>query len=148
MSNLHPERRIHDPQEEYENGFFKRKIPAVLLILFILLLASVGLVYTYFTRDLPACNDEYIQIMLNEGIRNNETLIQDSRTIAFNGIVEVSHINEVRNCSTNLQTNQSNYLVGYQVINLKMDEKSIWNRLMGSTDYSVKIKYVRKADPN
>ena len=107
----------HDLQGESEGDSFKRKIPLFLLALFLLLLASGGLAYSYFTRDLPECNDEYIQILLNQDIRKNEALIQDSRTLAFNDISEVSHRNGVRICSTNLLTSQGIYLVGYQVLN-------------------------------
>jgi hypothetical protein len=123
------------------------RTPYFLLILFISLVASAGLFYSYSTRDLPECNDEYIQILLNQDIRSNETLIQDSRTLAFNNISEVSHRNnDVRICSTNLLTSQSIYLVGYQVLNRKLGQDTIWDRLMGPTDYSVKVDYVRKIE--
>jgi len=38
--------------------------------------------------------------------------------------------------------------VGYQVLNLEMEQYTIWRRLMGPTDYSVKIEYIRKIDRN
>jgi len=122
------------------------KTPSLLLSLFVLLLASGGLFYSYYTRDLPDCKDEYIQILLNQEIRNNESLIQDSRTLAFNGISEISHRNGARICSANLLTTQSTYSVGFQVVNQGMEEDTIWQRLTGPTNYSVKIEYVRKAD--
>ena len=125
---------------------FPVKSGSFLLGLFVLLLASGGLFYNYYTRDLPECEDEYIQILLNQEIRNHETLIQDSRTLAFKDISEVSHRNGARICSTNLLTTQSNYAVGYQVVNREMEQDTIWQRLMGSTDYSVKIEYVRKLE--
>ena len=122
------------------------KIPSLLLSLFVLLLASGGLFYSYYTRDLPECNDEYIQILLNQVIRNHEALIQDSRTLAFNDIAELSHRNGVRICSTNLLTSQGIYSIGYQVVNPEMGRDTIWQRLMGPTDYSVKVEYVRKTE--
>lgn len=122
------------------------KIPALLLGLFVLLLASGGLFYSYYTRDLPECKDEYIQILLNQEIRNNETLIQESRTLAFNNIAEVSHRSGVRICSTNLLTSQGIYSIGYQVVNREIEGDTIWQRLTGPTDYSVKIESVRKTD--
>jgi hypothetical protein len=146
MTNLQPKKVAHDLQGELEGDSFKRKIPLFLLVLFVLFVASGGLVYTYFTRDLPECNDEYIQILLNQDIRNNETLIQDSRTLAFNDISEVSRRNDVRICSSNLLTSQGIYLVGYQVLNREMEHDTIWQRLMGPTDYSVKVDYVRKIE--
>jgi len=146
MTNLQPKKGVHNFPEGLEGDSFKRKIPPFLLMLFVLFVASGGLVYNYFTRDLPECKDEYIQILLNQDIRNNETLIQDSRTLAFNDISEVSHRNGVRICSTNLLTSQDIYLAGYQVLNLEMEQYTIWRRLMGPTDYSVKIEYIRKKD--
>ena len=122
------------------------KIPRLLLGLFVLLLASGGLFYSYYTRDLPECKDEYIQILLNQEIRNHEALIQDSRTLAFNDIAELSHRNGVRICSTNLLTSQGIYSIGYQVVNPEMGRETIWQRLMGPTDYSVKVEYVRKTE--
>lgn len=122
------------------------KIPSLLLSLFGLLLASGGLFYSYYTRDLPECKDEYIQILLNQVIRNHEALIQDSRTLAFNDIAELSHRNGVRICSTNLLTSQGIYSIGYQVVNPEMGRDTIWQRLMGPTDYSVKVEHVRKTE--
>ncbi|QWE25067.1 hypothetical protein FD977_02055 [Polynucleobacter sp. AP-Elch-400A-B2] len=122
------------------------KIPRLLLGLFVLLLASGGLFYSYYTRDLPECKDEYIQILLNQEIRNNETLIQESRTLAFNNIVEVSHRNGVRTCFTNLLTSQGTYSIGYQVVNREMEKDTVWRRLTGPTDYSVKIESVKPVD--
>jgi hypothetical protein len=122
------------------------KIPSLLLGLFVLLIASGGLFYSYYTRDLPECKDEYIQILLNQEIRNHEALIQDSRTLSFNNIAEVSHRDGMRICSTNLLTTQGTYAVGYQVVNREMENDAIWQRLTGPTDYSVKIEYVRKVD--
>jgi len=122
------------------------KTPSLLLGLFVLLLALGGLFYSYYTRDLPECKDEYIQILLNQEIRNHETLIQDSRTLAFNDILEVSHRNGVRICYANLLTSQDTYSVGYQVVNREMEKDTIWQRLTGPTDYSVMIEYVRQAD--
>ena len=122
------------------------KTPSLLLGLFVLLIASGGLFYSYYTRDLPECKDEYIQILLNQEIRNHEALIQDSRTLSFNNIAEVSHRDGMRICSTNLLTTQGTYAVGYQVVNREMENDTIWQRLTGPTDYSVKIEYVRKVD--
>lgn len=110
------------------------------------MLASGGLFYSYYTRDLPECKDEYIQILLNQVIRNHEALIQDSRTLAFNDIAELSHRNGVRICSTNLLTSQGIYSIGYQVVNPEMGRDTIWQRLMGPTDYSVKVEHVRKTE--
>ena len=148
MTNLQPKKGPHDLPEGLEGDSFKRKIPLFLLILFVLFVASGGLIYSYFTRDLPECKDEYIQILLNQDIRNNETLIQDSRTLAFNDISEVSHLNGVRICTTSLLTSHDIYLVGYQVLNREMEQDTIWKRLMGPTDYSVKIEYIKKIDRN
>jgi hypothetical protein len=122
------------------------KTSSLLLGLFVLLIASGGLFYSYYTRDLPECKDEYIQILLNQEIRNHEALIQDSRTLSFNNIAEVSHRDGMRICSTNLLTTQGTYAVGYQVVNREMENDTIWQRLTGPTDYSVKIEYVRKVD--
>jgi len=122
------------------------KTPSLLLGLFVLLVASGGLFYSYYTRDLPECKDEYIQILLNQEIRNNEPLIQDSRSLAFNDISEMSHRDVARICSTNLLTTQGTYSVGYQVVNQAMEKDTIWQRLTGPTDYSVKIEYVRKTE--
>jgi len=122
------------------------KISYFLLATFVFLVATAGLFYSYYTRDLPECKDEYIQILLNQDIRNNESLIQDSRTLAFNEISEVSHRDGVRICSTNLLTTQGIYSVGYQVLNRKLEQDTVWERLMGPTDYSVKVEYVRKTE--
>ena len=146
MTNLQPKKGANNLPGGLEGASFKRKIPLFLLIFFVLFVALGGIIYNYFTRDLPECKDEYIQILLNQNIRNNETLIQDSRTLAFNDISEISHRNGVRICSTNLLTSQGIYSVGYQVLNLEMEQYTIWRRLMGPADYSVKIEYIRKKD--
>jgi hypothetical protein len=52
----------------------------------------------------------------------------------------------VRICSTNLLTSQGIYLVGYQVLNREMEKDTIWQRLTGPTDYSVKIDHIKKKD--
>ena len=122
------------------------KTPSLLLGLFVLLVASGGLFYSFYTRDLPECKDEYIQILLNQEIRNNEALIQDSRTLAFNDISEMSHRDGARICSSNLLTTQGTYSAGYQVVNQVMEKDTIWQRLTGPKDYSVKIEYVRKTE--
>ena len=85
-----PENQIHHLKESLEENSFKKKVPWILLIGFLLLVAAGGLTYTYHYRDLPKCQDEAVQILLNQNIRSNETL--DRKSTRLNS----SHMSESR----------------------------------------------------
>ena len=112
-----------------------------MLLAFLVLVAIGSLAYVYQYRDLPKCQDEAVQILLNQNIRNNEGLIQNSQTLAFNGFKEVMHDHSQRSCNVTLITNQSNYSVAYLVIN-DLSQKNWLSRLTGIVDYSVMIEKI------
>ena len=136
-----PQNQIHHLKESLEENSFKRKTPWILLLAFLVLVAIGSLVYVYQYRDLPKCQDEAVQILLNQNIRNNEGLIQNSQTLAFNGFKEVMHDHSQRSCNVTLITNQSNYSVAYLVIN-DLSQKNWLSRLTGIVDYSVMIEKI------
>ena len=136
-----PQNQIHHLKESLEENSFKRKVPLILLLAFLVLVALGSLVYVYQYRDLPRCQDEAVQILLNQNIRNNEGLIQNSQTIAFNGFKEVMHKQSQRSCSVTLITNQSNYSVAYFVVS-DLSQKNWLSRLTGAVDYSVMIEKI------
>jgi hypothetical protein len=82
-----------------------------------------------------------VQILLNQNIRNNEGLIQNSQTLAFNGFKEVMHKESQRSCNVTLITNQSNYSVAYFVVS-DLSQKNWLSRLTGTVDYSVMIEKI------
>jgi len=136
-----PQNQIHHLKESLEENSFKRKVPLILLLAFLVLVALGSLVYVYQYRDLPRCQDEAVQILLNQNIRNNEGLIQNSQTLAFNGFKEVMHKQSQRSCNVTLITNQSNYSVAYFVVS-DLSQKNWLSRLMGTVDYSVMIEKI------
>ena len=136
-----PENQIHHLKESLEENSFKKKVPWILLFAFLLLVIAVALTYTYHYRDLPKCQDEAVQILLNQNIRSNEALIQNSRTLAFEGIKEVSQNNDQRSCRANLITSQGNYLVAYLVQN-DLIEKNWMNNFLGKVEYSISIEKI------
>jgi len=135
---LTPQNEIHHLKESLEENSFKRKVPLILLLAFLLLVAIGSLAYVYQYRDLPRCQDEAVQILLNQNIRNNEGLIQNSQTLAFNEFKEVMHKQSQRSCNVTLITNQSNYSVAYFVLS-DLSQKNWLSRLTGTVDYSVMI---------
>jgi hypothetical protein len=136
-----PQNQIHHLKESLEENSFKRKVPLILLLAFLVLVALGSLVYVYQYRDLPRCQDEAVQILLNQNIRNNEGLIQNSQTLAFNGFKEVMHKESQRSCNVTLITNQSNYSVAYFVVS-DLSQKNWLSRLTGTVDYSVMIEKI------
>jgi hypothetical protein len=136
-----PQNQIHHLKESLEENSFKRKVPLILLLAFLVLVALGSLVYVYQYRDLPRCQDEAVQILLNQNIRNNEGLIQNSQTLAFNGFKEVMHKQSQRSCNVTLITNQSNYSVAYFVVS-DLSQKNWLSRLTGIVDYSVMIEKI------
>ena len=137
-----PENQIHHLKESLEENALRAKIPWIMLLSFILL-AIVGiLIYSYNYRDLPKCQDEAVQILLNQNIRSNEVLIQNSRTLAFEGSRESTHNNQQRFCIANLITNQGNYQVNYLVQD-DLIEKGWLSRLTGAVQYSVAIEKIQ-----
>jgi hypothetical protein len=138
-----PENQIHHLKESLEENSFKKKVPWILLMGFLLLVAAGGLTYTYHYRDLPKCQDEAVQILLNQNIRSNETLIQNSRTLAFEGIKEIAHDNAQRSCRANLITNQGNYSVAYLVQN-DLIEKNWLSKFLGNVEYSIAVEKIER----
>jgi len=136
-----PQNQIHHLKESLEENSFKRKVPLILLLAFLVLVALGSLVYVYQYRDLPRCQDEAVQILLNQNIRNNEGLIQNSQTLAFNGFKEVMHKESQRSCNVTLITNQSNYSVAY-FVESDLSQKNWLSRLTGTVDYSVMIEKI------
>ena len=136
-----PQNQIHHLKESLEENSFKRKVPLILLLAFLVLVALGSLVYVYQYRDLPRCQDEAVQILLNQNIRNNEGLIQNSQTLAFNGFKEVMHKQSQRSCNVTLITNQSNYSVAYFVVS-DLSQKNWLSRMTGIVDYSVMIEKI------
>jgi len=136
-----PQNQIHHLKESLEENSFKRKVPWILLLVFLVLVALGSLVYVYQYRDLPKCQDEAVQILLNQNIRNNEGLIQNSQTRAFDGFKEVMHHQSQRSCDVTLITYQSNYLVAYLVVS-DQSQKNWLSRFTGAVDYSVIIEKI------
>jgi len=136
-----PQNEIHHLKESVEENSFKRKVPLILLLAFLLLVAIGSLAYVYQYRDLPRCQDEAVQILLNQNIRNNEGLIQNSQTLAFNGFKEVMHTQSQRSCNMTLITNQSNYSVAYLVVS-DLSQKNWLSRFIGIVNYSVIIEKI------
>ena len=139
-----PENQIHHLKESLEESSFQKKIPWLLLLSFIFLVIVSSLIYVYQYRDLPKCQDESVQILLNQNIRNNEVLIEGSQTIAFEDFRENSHGNSQRSCVASLITNRGKYLVSYQVQN-DLIEKNWISRFTGAVEYSV---FVEKTEPS
>lgn len=137
-----PENQIHHLKESLEENALRAKIPWIMLSGFILLVIVGILTYSYIYRDLPKCQDEAVQILLNQNIRSNEVLIQNSRTLAFEGVRESAHNNQQRFCIANLITNQGNYHVNYLVQD-DLIEKSWLSRLTGAVQYSVAIEKIQ-----
>ncbi|QWD64594.1 hypothetical protein [Polynucleobacter sp. MWH-UH2A] len=136
-----PESQIHHLKESQEEDSFTKKVPWFLLLGFLIFVISCALVYVYQYRDLPKCQDEAVQILLNQNIRSNEALIQNSRTLAFEGINEVSHNNTQRSCRASLITSQGNYLVTYLVQN-EVIEKNWIGKLLGKVEYSIVVEKI------
>lgn len=138
-----PENQIHHLKESLEENSFQKKIPWLVLLSFIVLVIVGSLIYVYQYRDLPKCQDESVQILLNQNIRSNEVLIQGSQTLAFEDFRENSHANAQRSCVASLITDRGKYLVSYQVQN-NLIEKNWISRFTGAVDYSV---VVEKTEP-
>jgi len=136
-----PQNEIHHLKESLEETSFKRKVPLILLLTFLVLVAVGSLAYVYQYRDLPNCQDEAVQILLNQNIRNNEGIIQNSQTLAFNGFKEAMHNQSQRSCNVTLITNQSNYSVEYLVVN-DLSQKNWLSRFTGTVNYSVIIEKI------
>ena len=139
-----PENQIHHLKESLEESSFQKKIPWLLLLSFIFLVIVSSLIYVYQYRDLPKCQDESVQILLNQNIRSNEALIQGSQTIAFEDFRENSHGSAQRSCIASLITNRGKYLVSYQVQN-DLIEKNWISRFTGAVGYLV---VVEKTEPS
>ncbi|WP_353432017.1 hypothetical protein [Polynucleobacter sp. MWH-UH23A] len=136
-----PKDQIHHLKESLEEDSGRRKIPWLLLVGFILLTVAGALIHIYYYRDLPKCQDESVQILLNKNIRSNEALIKNARTQAFDRIREVSHDNSRRSCVASLITNEGNYSLAYLVVN-DLVEKNWLSRFVGDIQYSVVIEKI------
>jgi hypothetical protein len=136
-----PQNQIHHLKESLEANSFKRKVPLILLLVFLVLVAVGSLAYVYQYRDLPKCQDEAVQILLNQNIRNNEGLIQNAQTIAFNAFREIMHNQSQRSCNVTLITNQGNFSVAYLVVN-NLSQKNWLSRFTDTVDYSVMIEKI------
>ena len=136
-----PQNEIHHLKESLEETSFKRKVPLILWLTFLVLVAVGSLAYVYQYRDLPKCQDETVQILLNQNIRNNEGLIQNSQTLAFNGFKEVMYSESQRSCNVTLITDQGNYSVAYLVVN-DQSQKNGLSRFIGTVNYSVIIEKI------
>ena len=139
-----PENQIHHLKESLEEDSSRKKIPWLLLLAFLILVSMGGLVYVYHYRDLPKCQDESVQILLNESIRSDEALIHQSRTLAFDSFKETSHNDSQRSCTVNLITNQGNYAIAYSVVD-DLIQKTWFSRLMGKVEFSVAIEKIEVA---
>lgn len=133
-----PKEQIHHLQESLDEDSFRKRIPWLLLMALALIVVIVALIYAYNYRNLPKCQDESVQILLNQNIRSNEVLIQNSRTQAFQKIKEVSHNKSQRSCAATLITTNGKYSVAFLVIN-DLTEKSWLDRLTGGVQFSVEI---------
>jgi hypothetical protein len=138
-----PENQIHHLQESLEESSIGSKIPWFLLVGLMFLAAFGAAVHIYYYRDLPKCQDESVQILLNQNIRSNEVLIRNARTESFEQIREESHNGSQRSCLAKLITTQGNYAVSYSVVN-DLVEKNWLSRFTGAIQYAVVI---RKIDP-
>lgn len=121
---------------------FRDKAPWYGLLIFIVLVVVSAIVHTYYFRDLPKCRDENIQILLNNKLRNNEQLLNNSQTLAFGQFQEKSHNAVQRDCSAELLTNAGTYLILYKVIN-DSGEQSFFQRLFAPVDYSISLESVK-----
>lgn len=133
--------QIHHLKESLEEDSYRKKIPWLLLAGFVLLMVVGALIHTYYYRDLPKCQDESVQILLNKNLRSNETLIGNARTQAFDQIREVSHDASQRSCVATLITTQGNYAITYLVVN-DVAEKSWLSRFVGEIQYSVVMEKI------
>lgn len=136
-----PENQIHHLKEALEEDSPKRKLPQYFLMLFVLFVAACALIYSYFYRDLPRCADESIQILLNENLRSNESLINDSQTLEFSDFKQASQDGVQRNCTVYLVTNQGRYRVGYRIMN-ELQKQSVYERIFGVAQYAVMVQGV------
>jgi len=139
-----PESQIHHLKEALEEDSPKRKLPLYLLILFVLFVAAGALIYGYFYRDLPRCSDESIQILLNENLRSNESLINDSQTLEFANFKQTSQDGVQRNCMVDLVTNKVGYRVSYRIMN-ELQKQSVYGRIFGVANYVVIVQGVELA---
>jgi hypothetical protein len=139
-----PENEIHHLKESLEENSFQKKIQWILLLVFLLLVTLGALTYTYYYRDLPKCQDEAVQILLNQNIRSNEVLIGYAQTLAFEGFKEISHDDSRRSCETNLITNHGKYRITYLLVN-DLIEQNWFSRLVGAVKYSVAIEKIQAA---
>ena len=138
MTDHIPPSEIHHLKEAQGNSSFKNKVPQYALLIFIILVIVAAIVHTYFFRDLPKCRDENIQILLNQDLRNNEQLLNNSQTLAFGQFQEKSHNDVQRDCSAELLTNAGTYLIQYQVIN-NSGKQNFFQRLFSAVDYSIAL---------
>ncbi len=141
MTDHIPPSEIHHLKEAQEDSSFKSKAPWYGLLAFIVLVAVGAIVHTYYFKDLPKCRDENIQILLNNNLRNNEQLLNNSQTLAFGQFQEKSHSAVQRDCSAELLTNAGTYLIQYRVIN-NAGEQNFFQRLFSSVDYSIALESV------
>ena len=136
-----PESQMHHLKESLEEDSLRRKIPLFLLAGLLLLIVVVALFNIYYYRDLPKCQDESVQILLNKNIRSNEALIQNARTQAFEQIRELSHSDSSRSCAATLITTDGNYALTYVVVN-DVIEKNLLSKFIDAVQYSVEIQKI------
>ena len=142
MTDHIPPSEIHHLKEAQEESSFRSKAPWYALLIFILLVAVAAIAHTYYFKDLPKCRDENIQIMLNNALRNNEQLLNNSQTLAFGQFQEQSHSDVQRECSAELLTSDGTYLVRYKVLN-NSAEQTFLGRLFSAVDYSISLESVK-----
>jgi hypothetical protein len=138
MTNPSPQDQVHHLKESLEESSLKQKAPQFALLIFILLVIAGALVHAYYFRDLPKCGDENIQILLNQELRNNERLLNNSQTVAFGQFNEISHNEVQRECSAELLTTAGTYLIRYQ-INGNSGGENLIKRLFSKIDYLVSL---------
>lgn len=136
-----PESQMHHLKESLEEDSLRRKIPLFLLAGLLLLIVVAALFNVYYYRDLPKCQDESVQILLNKNIRSNEALIQNARTQAFEQIRELSHSDSSRSCAATLITTDGNYAITYVVVN-DVIEKNLLSKFVDAVQYSVEIQKI------
>ena len=136
-----PENQVHHLKESLEEDSFRSKIPWLFLAGLMLLIVVGALLNVYYYRDLPKCQDEAVQILLNENIRSNEGLIQNARTQAFDQIRELSHSDSSRSCASTLITTDGNYALTYVVVN-DVIEKNWLSKFIDAVQYSVVIQKI------
>lgn len=134
-----PESQIHHLRELLEKDSLRRKISWLFLVGLMALIVVGALINIYYYRDLPKCQDESVQILLNRNIRSNEALIQNAQTLSFDQIRELSHSDSRRSCAATLITTEGNYALNFVIVN-DLVEKNWLSKFIEAAQYSVVIQ--------